>query len=389
MRNAMLAVLGHDAGGLAFAAALAGTGALAAMAGAPTLACAALVLAGVLLGAGALRHLWLVRRAEAAHRPPGRLVDVGGFRLHVRADGSGDGAGRPPVVWFAGGHGSGALMLHLHRALEAHTRSILIDRAGTGYSDTGPFPRSTAREMRECWAALDAAGERGPFVLAGHSFGGLLAAAMARHRPEAVAALVLLDATPPDTIVYGPRLSALREMRRGALLAGVLRAFGLHESPLERAQRKAAPQVFDAMARTLGADAMAAERALGIRTRGMLSAASIYAELSAEGMARAAWESATYDGDLGDMPVYVVAPGDSAEVESLPELTGASAGEAERMRRVIRRTRERYLSVSTRARRVIAPPGTGHNFPYEVPTFVAGVVMQVVDEVRSRPPGAA
>jgi pimeloyl-ACP methyl ester carboxylesterase len=310
-------------------------------------------------------------------------VDAGGVRLHIMAEGT-QSEGRPAVVWFCGAHGSGALMIHLHRALRTHTRSILIDRAGTGWSETGAFPRTTAREAEECLRALDAAGERGPFVLVGHSFGGLLAANMARRRPEQTTALVLLDATPPDTIIYGPRLSALREMRRGTLVGGLLRLFGIHKSPLEKAQERDAPHVFEEMGKTLGADTMQAERALSLRARGMLATTSIFEELSAEGMARAAWDIAVYEGDLGDMIVLLVAPGDGKEVDELPEVANAQAAEAQRIQRVIGRSRERYMTVSTRSRRVVAPAGTGHNFPYEAPQFVIDVVRDLTDEVAKK-----
>ena len=76
--------------------------------------------------------------------------------------------------------------------------------------------------------ALDKAGEKGPFVFVGYSFGGLLAANIARRRPDLTAKLVLLDPTPLETIVFGPRLGALAAMRRTAMWSGLLRLFGLH-----------------------------------------------------------------------------------------------------------------------------------------------------------------
>jgi pimeloyl-ACP methyl ester carboxylesterase len=77
--------------------------------------------------------------------------------VHVLAEGQAR-DGRPPVVWFAGGHAGGFAMHHLHRAFRGETRSILIDRPGTGWSDAGPFPRTTAREADEMVLALERAG---------------------------------------------------------------------------------------------------------------------------------------------------------------------------------------------------------------------------------------
>jgi pimeloyl-ACP methyl ester carboxylesterase len=128
--------------------------------------------------------------------------------------------GRVPVVWFAGGHASGYAMHHLHRAFRGETRSILIDRPGTGWSDTGPFPRTTAREAEEVVLALERAGEKGP------SSGRAIPSAGC-WRPTSRGAgrtwctlLVLLDPTPLETIVFGPRLGALKDMRRAAWLGG-------------------------------------------------------------------------------------------------------------------------------------------------------------------------
>jgi len=182
---------------------------------------------GVLLLLGTVRHLLSLRKARARHPPPGVLVNVRGRRIHVLAEG--DAGGRPPVVWMPGGHAGGLALHHLHRALREEARSILIDRPGTGWSDPGPFPRTTDREADEVLAALEAAGEEGPFVLAGHSFGGLLFAAAARRSARSVAALLLMDTTPPDTIVYGPPIPGLARMRWRPVLVGVLQLFGLDE----------------------------------------------------------------------------------------------------------------------------------------------------------------
>jgi hypothetical protein len=99
---------------------------------------------GVLIGIGNTVHLILMARAHAKFPANGKRVDLGGFRVHVVAEGVAN--DNYPIVWFSGGHAAGAAMHHLHRDLIQHTRSILIDRPGTGWSDTGPFPRTTARE---------------------------------------------------------------------------------------------------------------------------------------------------------------------------------------------------------------------------------------------------
>jgi pimeloyl-ACP methyl ester carboxylesterase len=388
MRDRLLTLLSHDAAGLLIAALLgAGVAAGGLALGGP--AGGALVAAGVALGIAlglaSLRHLLRLARARRAHPPPGRLLRLqgpGGHRVHLLAEGEAP-PGRPAVVWFGGAHAGGHSLHHLHRALRQHTRSILIDRPGTGWSDTGPFPRSTAREAEEMLAALQAAGERGPFVLAGHSFGGLLAANMARRRPDLVHTLLLLDPTPLETLVFGPRLALLQAMHREAWRGGLLQLFGVDVARRQEARLRADPRVAALTDRVeqLQGPAAAAARPVEARAGHYFAQASIYRELTPEGVAACGWETVVYDRDLGDLPVWLVAPKDDqdAELHSLPEARASEAGVQRRMVSFFAATRERYLAASTRSTRVVAPAGSGHNFTYEHPEWTAEVVRRAVE----------
>ena len=302
--------------------------------------------------------------------------------MHVLAEGVAS-DGRPPVVWFAGGHASGYAIHHLHRAFRGETRSILIDRPGTGWSDVGPFPRTTAREAEEMVLALERAGEVGPFVWVGHSFGGLLVANIARRRPELVHALVLLDPTPLETIVFGPRLSALKDMRHTAWLGGFAQLFGIDIPARHEKKQRATPayaKVLDAVRAVLGPEVTSA-RAIEARSGAWFTQASIYGELKPEGVAACAWDTVVYDGDLGDLPVWLVAPkddSDGGDIALLAEAQSGDAANAKRMFRFFAATRERYLAASTRSKRVVAPKGAGHNFVFELPEFTIGVLREII-----------
>ena len=351
-----------------------------------------LVLAG-LLAAGSITHVVRTAAARADNPPPGELVDIGGYRLHVLAEGAA--RGKPTVVWLPGGHSAGHYLVHLHDTLKSETRSVLIDRPGTGWSDAGPFPRSTAMEAEEIVRALERAGERSPYLLAGHSFGGLLAANVARRHPELMAGVVLLDPTPPDTIVYAPYNPILGNMRLGLMVSAVFGLFGISEEMLSgAAAAEADPEtarIVQLIEQRLGSDVLASLRAVESGTRARIAAASIYTELSPEGMAARGWDTVVYDGDLGDLPLYLVAPGDMVEFEdfsrTLAEANDAAGQDAfaRRVGRFYRNTRERYLAASSRSQRIVTPPGTGHNFPYETPEFVVDVMRRVLDETSRRP----
>ncbi|MET9617084.1 alpha/beta fold hydrolase [Kitasatospora indigofera] len=312
------------------------------------------VTVGAVLAAGAVRHLVLVAREARARPVPGKLVDVGGHRMHLLAEGdAGDG---PTVVWLPGGHGPGEDFRHLHLLAAARTRSVLVDRFGSGWSDVGPFPRTTAAEAEELVAALEAAGERAPYVFVGHSFGGLLVANAARRRPDLVAGLVLLDPTPLEVIAFAPPNRLVAGMRGAFLLTAVRHLFGAHRS-----------------------------RGRGGRTGPYCAAASIFAELSPAGLAGVGWETVVYDGDLGDLPLVLVIPRDLTGGEAVLAAARDTA-EAERIARFYLRTRTRYLAASTASRLVHTPAGTGHAFPTEAPGFVVGVVADLVRELRTFSP---
>lgn len=128
--------------------------------------------------------------------PPGRLVDVGGFRLHLQVKGE-DRSG--PTVVLEAGLGSFSPNWHwVQQALAPHIRVVSYDRAGLGWSDPSPAPRDAVTMAGELHAALHAAGIPGPFVLAGHSFGGLVVRAFADAYRTETAGLVLVDASHPD-----------------------------------------------------------------------------------------------------------------------------------------------------------------------------------------------
>lgn len=347
---------------------------------------------GVLLAAGATYH-WV--HMAGVHREfpvPGKLVDVGGYRMHVLAEG--EAHGQATVVWMPGAHEAGYALYHLHAAMRREARSILIDRPGSGWSDPGPFPRTTAAEAEEVVRALERAGEKGPFVLAGHSFGGLLVANIARRHPEIVAAVVLVDATPPDAINYAPPNPYLAAMRRDALETTLLRLFGIHHDTVAKFtggdHDAEARRVGSIMAQRLGPRLDVMEAVEDTAAVGVADYSS-FGELQRGGLG---WENTVYDGELGVLPVYLVAPVGIPGFDAMARVMytggggesqlGPEAAYHERLRQFWDRSRERYMQVSQHVERVYAAAGASHNFPYEDPDFVIGVVRRVLAE---HPPG--
>jgi pimeloyl-ACP methyl ester carboxylesterase len=124
----------------------------------------------------------------------GRLVDVGGHRLYLTCAGSGS----PAIVLEAGLGGSSADWRDTQRDLARTTRTCAYDRAGQGSSVAQPGVRDASDEIRDLQQLLFAARIPPPYVLAGHSYGGLLTRLYAHARPRDVAGLVLVDALGRD-----------------------------------------------------------------------------------------------------------------------------------------------------------------------------------------------
>jgi pimeloyl-ACP methyl ester carboxylesterase len=128
--------------------------------------------------------------AGVAGEPPGTRVVVGEHHLHIHCTGT----GTPAVIMDAGLGGTSLDWARVQPRIARHTRACTYDRAGYGWSDSGPQPRTSLTIARELYALLSAAQVPGPYVLVGHSFGGFNVRLFATLYPEDTAALVLVDA---------------------------------------------------------------------------------------------------------------------------------------------------------------------------------------------------
>ena len=108
---------------------------------------------------------------------PGRVLDIGGYKLHLNCLGSGG----PTVVIDAGAGSWSSAWLDVLEMVAAETRVCAYDRAGMGWSETSPHARTAAVMASELHSLLVAAGEPQPYVLVGHSFGGYIVRIRARN----------------------------------------------------------------------------------------------------------------------------------------------------------------------------------------------------------------
>jgi pimeloyl-ACP methyl ester carboxylesterase len=125
--------------------------------------------------------------------PPGRLVDVGGWRLHLNCTGQAP-ISQPVVILEAGAGDFSVDWSLVQPSVAPFARVCSYDRAGSGWSDLGPQPRTMRQIVYELHTLLDKAGERPPYVLVGHSFGGGLVRLYQSTYPGEIGGVVLIDA---------------------------------------------------------------------------------------------------------------------------------------------------------------------------------------------------
>ena len=134
------------------------------------------------------------RRDLREHPMPGALVDVGGYRMHIACMGNGS----PTVVLDAGRGDSFNSWRKVQPQIATFTRVCSYDRAGLGYSETSPFPRTSRVFAEELKRLLINDRIPPPYVLVGHSLGGANIRVYANQNPSSIAGMVLVDSVHPD-----------------------------------------------------------------------------------------------------------------------------------------------------------------------------------------------
>jgi pimeloyl-ACP methyl ester carboxylesterase len=158
----------------------------------------------VLVALAGTTYQWLATRRDLASTPPpGNLVDIGGYRLHLWCTGD----GTPAVVLDNGLGGTSAGWGFVQPEVARFTRVCSYDRAGMGYSDAGPSPRTARRIASELAELLARSGIAGPVVLVGASIAGYNVRVFAADHPERAAGLVLVDASHENQVHDIPQLA--------------------------------------------------------------------------------------------------------------------------------------------------------------------------------------
>jgi pimeloyl-ACP methyl ester carboxylesterase len=125
-------------------------------------------------------------------------LDLGGYKLHINCQGTGS----PTVILDAGLGDWSTHWTSVQNLLKTDTRVCSYDRAGYGWSDPGPRPRDSSRIVTELHSLLDKAKIEPPYLLVGHSFGGINMRLFSSTYANEVSGLVLIEASHPESLPY-------------------------------------------------------------------------------------------------------------------------------------------------------------------------------------------
>ena len=309
----------------------------------------AAVVVGVVATAAAAGAVYeaIASTGDTAYPMVGRMVDVGGYRLHLDCRGD----GTPTVVLDSGLGKSSLDWVLVQSELAGTTRVCSYDRAGMGWSEPGPMPRSPQALGEELHTLLRNARVPGPYVLVGHSLAGKNVRLYAAAHPDEVKGMVLVD-------TRSERIDALTSAEENNGFFAALKGQGT----MYAVARKLG------LARLIGAslvdqklvpDAVAGKMAL------LETQPSAIEEATAEGMARAADDAALTATTLGTMPLVVIAAG--ASVSDTPHWLEAQ---------------QALAALSSNGRLVVAE-GSRHAVQMDQPEVVLDAIREVVAGVRA------
>ncbi len=321
--------------------------------------------------------IWLLssrakKRLAAQYPSPGQMVDVGGFRMHIHCQGDHD---RGPTVVLDSGQAEPSLAWALVQpAVAEFARVCAFDRAGLGWSEPSPEPRSLANYVKEQHTLLARAGIEPPYVLVGHSAGGLYARVYAHKYPDEVAGMVLVDAGHEDLDVRPPEALVRTGKRIMKLMSPAL--------PLLQVLSSIGILAFDPE-RTVGLwpnpiPAAAREAYLGVACSGRPCFGTMGRETAMSWRNLAAARAMQLP-KLGDLPLVVLSRGQTG----MSTGPGISAEDVELFRVANEEMQAELAALSARGKQIIAED-CGHHIHIERPELVIDAIREVVEAVRSQ-----
>ncbi len=309
--------------------------------------------------------------------PPGRLIDLGGWRLHLNCTGEAR-ASQPTVILEAGAGDFSVDWSLVQPSVARFARVCSYDRAGSGWSDLGPRPRTMHQIGYELHTLLEKAGEPPPYVLVGHSRGGWLVRLYRTMYPADVAGMVLVEAGGDNPWRKTPEKGLVRsaDLATAKTIPAVNTSGPLRESEIparfvtmiKDQVRDLAPRANDPPRNKLPADAQRMRTWSYAQVKMQIANDNAF-EPEELGILRA--ERARTERVLGDMPLIVLSRG-------LPEdpSPAGRAGEEEHARD------QASLVALSRAGKQVVARRSGHHIPLDEPDLVVVAIRDVIAAAR-------
>lgn len=313
------------------------------------------------------------RRTTAAdfeqYPAPGRQIEVDGMDLHIRCQGDGG----PTVVVDAGNGDFSLSWSEVQSEVAEFVRICTYDRAGYAWSDPSPDPRTARQVARELHALLTEAGETEPYILVGHSLGGLHVRMFAEMYPDDVAGMVLVDAAHEDMWDrFPPEYAQFVSDQEGQMrIMEYVARFGLLRILAGLGGEEVLPEEIEKIPDAVKDSYLA-----------MISQPTYFRTVIDE--IRALDETAREVreiGDLGELPLVVLTAERALEFETLD----AMGLRPDQVEPIWTELQEELVSLSTRSTHVIAEE-SGHHIHLDRPDTIVTAIRMVltrIDETRS------
>ena len=143
----------------------------------------------------AIYHTIMTKNENKKYKPPGKLVDIDGHKMHI----IGNGDGTPTIVMTCGSGAPSAYSeyCNIEPKLSEITRTCIYERPGYGWSEYASTPRSTDQLVADLRNLLKLAGEKPPYIFVAHSMGAMEVLLYTHKYPDEVEGIVLIDGTSP------------------------------------------------------------------------------------------------------------------------------------------------------------------------------------------------
>jgi pimeloyl-ACP methyl ester carboxylesterase len=311
-----------------------------------------------------------------APKPPGRLVDAGGHRLHINCKGTGS-----PTVVMESGAGDFSFDWDLVHGVAAKNICVCTyDRAGYAWSEPGPTPRTMQQIAAELHTGLLNAKLKGPYVLVGQSLGGLIVRTYASQYPKEVAGIVLVDSSHEDMLISltdrttkQENIVRFRELSRGREIPSIQSTIAGPSSKSPQAQpASSAESKLDAPYDKL-APSLQQVRLWAMSQPTYSVARSSEFDFLPEEMARMYSDRSKSKYPLGDIPLIVLTRGTGQ--------TPVGENSTNKLRESHDRLQADLATLSTNSKQIIARKA-GHHIQLDDPELVADAIAQMVDAIR-------